>query len=443
MRLPARRRAARLWAACLVSAVLAGPVAAGDWKFGPDVGFSSKKADFKLKLAGYFQSDFRSYPNWEAGDEDTGPLRSDSADIRRGRVGLEGNWKKLEYELDIDWTQPGRHLIKDGEPDPYLGWGGVELKNAALDYPFKKWLKLRAGHFKLPISPEILSSASKIDFVERSLLAQNLGPDRDWGAMLYGRVGKRTDYQIGVFAGDGRTSLSRAETTVAARVLYEPIDGLAAGGYFSHADTEAPPEPPAGLLVVPRELIPQANGFGTRGPTGLRFSERRFVQGRRLRAGLEATLARGPFGMKGEYMHGREQRKRQSAIFTDLPEERANGWAISATWLLTGEKKGRTIKPKKPLFKGAGAVEVGARYEQLRFDDTLNTGFEGAGNRAANIRPAALKVFTGGVSWWPTQWMRLMGNVLVDRYIDELLAPETGRLGNYVSLQARLQLHFP
>lgn len=432
-------RSLGLLAAALAAAASA---VAGDWKFGPGVEFSSKQADFKLKLAGYVQGDFRSYRNWGVGDEDSGSLRNDSADLRRGRVGLEGNWKDLDYELDVDWTNPARRAIKDGDR-PVLGWGGVELKNAALDYSFDKALKVRAGHFKLPISPELLTSASKIDFIERSLIGQNVAPDRDWGVMLYGEVLKRINYQAGVFAGDGRTEERRAETSFAARVLFRVIDGLDAGGYFSQGNVKAPPEPPAELLVVPPELIPQANGFGVRGPTGYRFSERRFVEGRRLRAGLEATLARGPFGMKGEYVHGREERKRQSAIFTDLPEEVANGWAVSATWLVTGDEKERTIKPKKPLFEGIGAIEIGARYEGLRYDDTENVGFEGAGNRARNMRPAGLKVFTGGVSWWPTLWMRVMGNVVVDRYIDELLAPETRRLGNYVSLQGRLQLHLP
>lgn len=442
MLLLARRRALRDWILCLVSVVLVAPVFAGDWKFGPDVGFSSKKADFQLKLSGYFQSDFRAYPNWEAGDKDTGPLRSDSADLRRGRIGIGGHWKDLEYELEADWGGPARQLIKDGDR-PALGWEGVELKDALINYSFTNAFKVRAGHFKLPVSPELLTSASKIDFIERSLIGQNLAPGRDWGVMLHGEVLKRINYQAGVFAGDGRTEVNRAETTVAARVLYRVIRGLDAGGYFSLGNVKAPPEPPPGLLFVPPELIPQANGFGTRGPTGYRFSDRRFVEGRRLRAGLEATLARGPFGAKGEYMHGREERKKQSAIFTDLPEEVGNGWAISATWLLTGDKKERTIKPKKPLFKGVGAIEIGARYEEIRYDDTENVGFEGAGNRARNMRPAALKVATGGISWWPTPWMRVMGNVVVDRYIDELLAPETRRLGDYVSLQGRLQFHFP
>jgi phosphate-selective porin len=418
---------------------------AGDWKFGPGVGFSSKQKDFEFKLAGYVQSDFRGYPNWEAGDEDTGPLRFDNLDLRRGRIGVEGKWKELDYELDVDWTQPGRRILKDGD-EPAEGWGGIELKNAAIDYQFNKALRIRAGHFKPPISPEFLTSSSKIDFVERSLLSQNMAPDRDWGAMLYGELLDRIIYQAGVFAGDGRTAESRAETTFAARVQYMAVEDLMLGVYSSIGDVKAPVEPELrpGQLVIPPELIPQPNGFGGRGASGFRFSERRFVEGRRLRLGTEATYWHKSYGLKGEYMYGREQRKRQSAIFTDLPDEVGQGWAVSATWLLTGEKKERTLKPKRPLPGGPGAIEVGVRVEGLRYDDAGDdSGFEGAGNRARNIRPASLKALTGGVSWWPTSFMRVMGNVVVDRYVDPLLAPERDRLGNYVSLQGRVQLHFP
>ena len=38
-------------------------------------------------------------------------------------------------------------------------------------------------------------------------------------------------------------------------------------------------------------------------------------------------------------------------------------------------------------------------------------------------------------------WVRFMGNVLVERYLDPLLAPEPGRRGNYVTLLARAQVH--
>ena len=84
-----------------------------------------------------------------------------------------------------------------------------------------------------------------------------------------------------------------------------------------------------------------------------------------------------------------------------------------------------------------------ARYEELRFDDVRNEGFESAGSRAANVRPAGLRALSGGLSWWPSPFLRLLGDVVVERYEDGLRAPEPGREGTYVSLLGRVQVHLP
>ena len=110
---------------------------------------------------------------------------------------------------------------------------------------------------------------------------------------------------------------------------------------------------------------------------------------------------------------------------------------------MTGEKKTRTIRPDRSLFGGPGAVELAVRYEELRFDDVENEGFESAGSRAANIRPAGYRAFTGGLSWWPSTFLRLVGDVVVERYDDALRAPEPGKNGNYVTLLGRVQVHLP
>ena len=51
--------------------------------------------------------------------------------------------------------------------------------------------------------------------------------------------------------------------------------------------------------------------------------------------------------------------------------------------------------------------------------------------------------FTGGLSWWPTPFLRFQGNVLVERYDDPLRAPEPGNTGDYVPLLGRVQVHLP
>jgi len=130
-------------------------------------------------------------------------------------------------------------------------------------------------------------------------------------------------------------------------------------------------------------------------------------------------------------------------VLEDLPDVYGRGWSATATWLVTRERKTRTIRPARGLFAGPGAVELSARYEELWFDDVSNQGFEASGSRAGNVRPAGIRTFTGGLSWWPTSFLRLMGNVLVERYEDPLRAPEPGNEGDYVSLLGRIQVQLP
>jgi phosphate-selective porin len=212
---------------------------------------------------------------------------------------------------------------------------------------------------------------------------------------------------------------------------------LDVGGSITDGEVTANPDD-EGLDPVPRGLEGQ-------GASRFRFSETRFVQGNRRRYGADARIGIGPVAVRGEWIRAREERLEQGATFDDLPAEIAEGWMTSATWLLTGEEKDNNIRPRKALSKGGpGAIELGVRYEDLGFDDEgEDTGFAGAGNRARNIRPTADRTFTGGLSWWPEDWARLMGNVVLERYSDPLLAPEPGRQGNYVTILGRLQLMLP
>jgi phosphate-selective porin len=296
-------------------------------------------------------------------------------------------------------------------------------------------IQVRGGRMKLPVGPERLTSAAKTDFVERAAVVEALAPDRDWGVVLEGEIGRALEYQGGLFEGDGRGRTSRAGRTAAARLVLKPAGWLDLGGSFSQGDVVAAAAGP--------DLDPDPKGLDGAGLTGYRFLERTFVDGRRLRWGADARIQARSVSVWGEYLQAREERTGQGPTLEDLPDVRGEGWSVTATWLLTGEKKARTIRPRRSLFAGPGAVEVAVRYETLRFDDVANEGFEGFGSRAGNIRPAGFRAFLGGLSWWPSSFLRLMGDVVVERYDDALRAPEAGRQGNYVSLLARVQVHLP
>jgi hypothetical protein len=263
-----------------------------------------------------------------------------------------------------------------------------------------------------------------------------LGQRRDLGLMLHGELPSRVRYQAGLFAGDGKSRSERAGATGAGRLEWEALEGLSLGASFTRGSVDAAPEDESGSA--------EPKGFSGRSPAGFEFFAPHFVDGTRRRLDFEIELARGPFSIRGEYLEATEERRGQGALFDDLPGIEATGWYVSGTWLVTGEKKRRTIRPDSPLPGGVGAIEIAVRLESIRFDDRGDgASFESAGDRARNVRPAEDVLLTAGVSWWPTAFVRVMTNVIVDRYRDSLLAPESGRAGNYVSVLTRLQLMLP
>jgi phosphate-selective porin OprO and OprP len=376
-------------------------------------------AGFKIALKGYVQADLRSFQDWTAEDASGGSSLPPDFEWRRARIGFEGNWQRLSFEMTVDPAFDRGNELKDT-------WVGLRLSKA---------FELRGGNIKVPGSSEFLVSPAKTDFIERAAFVDSIGPDRDWGGLVHGEISRKVEYEAGIFVGDDRTSDNSAATTGAARLVLKPTKWLDVAGSVSQGDIEAAPAGPG--------LDPSPKGLHGTSVTGFRFFPSVYVNGRRLRWAGDVRVETGPFSLWGEVLQTREERKGQGPTLLDLPELREDGWSANATWLVTGEKKKKTIRARRSLFRGPGAVEVAARYETLRFDDVSNQGFESAGSRAANVRPAGYHAFTGGLSWWPSPFLRFVGDVVVERYDDALRAPEIGKKGNYVTLLGLLQVHLP
>ena len=77
----------------------------------------------------------------------------------------------------------------------------------------------------------------------------------------------------------------------------------------------------------------------------------------------------GPASIKAEWMRVETERRGQSVEDTDLSPLIGEGWYVSGTYAITGEKKSNVDRPKKPLLPGwgYGAIEVAARIESLEF----------------------------------------------------------------------------
>jgi phosphate-selective porin len=371
---------------------------------------------FRLALTGYVQADFRAYHEWTVAKPG---LRAPVSGWHRLRFGVQGDYRRLSFEVDLA---------------PVLDSGPL-LKDTWAEWRFTRALRLRAGRFKVPVSPEWMGSPARTDFLERGVVSVSMAPDRDWGAELNGEAGRLVEYQAGLFRGDGEGNRIRAGTTLAGRILLKPTSGLEVGGSMSAGDVTANPSNIAGNSVP--------KGFSASSQTGYRFFAPVFVDGRRRRWDAETTVRRGPFGFRGELLEESEERLGQGLSLEDLPAVRGHGFQIVATWLVTGEQKARTIRPRRCVFQGPGALELGARFEQMSVDDVENRGPESLGHRARNLRPAGFRCVTGGVSWWPTEFLRLMGDVVGESYRDALLAPESGRKGTYVSFLGRVQVMLP
>jgi phosphate-selective porin len=366
-------------------------------------------------------------------------LRDDNADVRRLRAGFEFDARRLSGEFVVDLADLANRALGDDSHQPAFT-APTHLKNAYLEFALTKRHFLRAGNFKLPVSREFLTSAAKTDFMERSLIANGLGVDRDLGVMAGGKFGVAhgLTYQAGIFAGDGWGHDARAGTTGAARVVFEPLAGLELGVNGSLGTVTA--------AQGTNTYTPPENGLHGETATEWKFFHRKYVDGQRWRLGGDAMYVTGPLTFKGEMLAAHEERKLQGPGSQDLPPVHGLGGSAVAVWRVHGfqPKKESKKESKKSKKHARHVVDLALRYEWLGFDDDgPNEGFENLGSRASNVRPASCYVLTGGVSYEPRPWVRVMGNVLLESYSDALTAPEPGRKGPYVTTLLRLQLAIP
>jgi hypothetical protein len=93
--------------------------------------------------------------------------------------------KNLSYFLQANFIKSPAFL------DAYIGW------------QINSWLQLKSGLFKAPFSKEYLTSASDIDFVNRSQVVSALTPGRQIGVQFSGWLSnKLLYYAVGAFNGN-------------------------------------------------------------------------------------------------------------------------------------------------------------------------------------------------------------------------------------------------
>ena len=281
-------------------------------------------------------------------------------DVARKRVGLRGRvGRVVAFELE-------------GELEADSPW-----RDAYVEYRQFDALRARAGRFKVPFNRDQSTSSTNLDFIDRSLAAEQLAPRRDTGVMVHGRVWRgRVKYETGVFGKD---------STVAFRLSGVPF---AAGTSPLSRFTTA-------LAIV--------SSTGDE-----RLAESVWINGPRRRAGLELRWVPGPFALTTEYTRAVDARLGQSVEGKDLTALVRAGWYVTGVWTF-----------RRPIGIKRTRMELAERVEGLRAGSGSHIaapGFSGAaetfGPRPDVVAGRQERALTIGANWLFVPWVKVQVNAI-------------------------------
>ncbi len=261
--------------------------------------------------------------------------------VRRARAGVE---------VEVD----GRFRAT---VEPGFGGGDAELIDGWIEADVPGGVRLRAGRFKTPFGLESIRSSSDLRFAERSL-ATALSPRRDVGVMAHVQ-GTRLEAAVGLFNGvpDGASGASERGDAkdLVARLLAAPVDGVFVGAAAATGAERGTADRPA--------LADYETGADH---AVLAFRPGVVADGRRLRVGPQATVARSRFQADAEWTWARHRVRGPEG-----PAEVENrAWQVAASVVLAGEPRGRR-RPhpaRAATAGGPGAGEGAARVHGFAAD---------------------------------------------------------------------------
>ena len=391
------------------------PAAKTPFLSGWDKGFILRSPDdeFKLRITGQIQSDYRGYEN-----------KLDTVDtptflVRRARLGIDATVLKY-YEF---------RLLPD------FGQGNPRIIDSFFNIHYWDEVQFEVGKFKQAFSFEQLIQDRFVPTIERSLIDQ-LGPARDVGMMLHGQklFDDRLDYAMTVYGGvrDGDQDNDRNKE-VSGRVAIRPFKQFDTGGWIE------------GLQVGLGGTWGKDTGvIGTnpyRTPANVpwfKFADGVRPNGTRWRYSPELVYINGPFSLTAQY----HQESRDLLTAPDkkgnstLTSVKGDGFFVMTTLLLTGEKRttmSQTIDPLRPFNPkdgswGPGAWELVSRVSRLEFGDDSNpAAFARLLNQSASSR-AATEV-TAGFNWYLSRFVRVQFNYEHARFSNPIRLGTPGKAG--------------
>jgi phosphate-selective porin OprO and OprP len=408
------------------------PLTAG-WN-GEHFFIKSPDGQFSISPYGYVNTDYRAY------DGDGAP--PDTFLVRRARFGFQGN-----YGSHFDFA-----LLTDAAATT-----GSVVRDVYLNVRIRPEFQFQAGQFKVPFAQETGVGATNLDFVERGFQAM-LYPSaasafRSPGVAIHGDLfGGVMQYWVGAFNGKGYAAANTTnEPEVIGRLRFYPwrkskndwLKQFAVGGSIDHARSQG----------ITRDL-----SFSAALPdASYTFFPQFVINGPIERYNGEFTYIKSRFAFRGEYDQLMESRDNVGSLqpgglgYLSLPQIRAKAFDVSATYLLTGEKRPENGTPRvnHPLYgpdtpggkgRGFGAWEVAFRVTGIH---ALEPGTSFLQYYTKGFVPTFddhTTEYTVGLNWYPNYWVRYMLNVSVDQLKDpSVLGAEPQ---NFFVVAQRLQFRF-
>ena len=355
------------------------------WKDGLSFETADKKT-FKGKLGGRVDLDIAVFDESDEVEAVTGPNEA-GVEFRRARIALEGEIGTALptlYKVEFDFAHSAV-----ATKDLFLALTGLPAVGT-----------FQVGHFKEPISLDILTSSRFIPFMERAAPVEAFAPERNTGAMLMNTaLDQRMTWAGGVFTDvndSGDNFRLDGNWRVDGRVTGLPWYVEEANGrqYLHLGASASRIENPNGTARF--RTRPEAHLAPRYVDTG------DFAANYSYLAGAEAALVFGPFSVQGEYFRTWVNRPGADDATFD-------GFYAFVSYFLTGESRPyrRTsgafdrVKPNHNFGLGEngglGAWEVLLRYSAVDLNDSGITG-------------GRLNDITAGLTWYLNPNWKIMAN---------------------------------
>jgi phosphate-selective porin OprO/OprP len=359
---------------------------------------SSQNGDSTFAVNGRIQLDSRHYSS----DNGRNDLAADGFDVRRAYLGVNGKLAKY-----YDYRVVGNFANSDNPSGNGSSDKSHQLDEAYFGINFWKEASFRFGQQKMPFSLEEQTSSRFIDFQERSMLNKYV-PAKEIGAQIHGVFNNGIFYGAAISTGEG---LSKVESnTVDSSDIIGRI-GINIAEALGNKDN------------VYHVAI--AGSSGSQGSTSMKADYNtedkgasfisQTIIGKRDRLGLEGAIALSSVKIQGEYIQNNFSKVAAISNSTKGTgsDVDIDGYYLSASWLITGEKyassyksgKFDRISPSKDfnpddMSKGLGAWEVAARYSAV---DASDIGYTNNSYNKANA-------YTLGLKWIPNPYVRILLN---------------------------------